>query len=1488
MKAKHLLLSLLLGLGLAVGLLLALGGRSAPAGATSQHGPMLSEVKEPVRQPQRAAMAGSVITVCLGGGCDYSSVQDAVDGAVGGDIIKVAQGAYTGVQQRAGITQVVYISKSLTIQGGYTTTNWTTPYPLTQPTTLDAQGQGRVLVVTGAVAPILEGLRITGGDATGLGGGLGIASSGANGAGGGAFVVTATVTFSNCTIFDNLASGSMVGYGGGLYLYFSPATLTNNAIYSNTAGSGGQGYGGGAYLEESDAALTGNAIYSNTASSVDTGGGGGVQLEFCDAELTGNVIRDNIASASAWGFGGGLNLGDGGTELRDNVVRDNVASTSSKGKGGGIQAHGAPLLVNTVLVGNSSGTTADSCGAGISVEFASVRMLHTTLHDNTGSDGSGICVEGSVALTNTILTSQTVGITVTAGSTATLNGVLWHANSSGNAGGAGLINLSNEYTHTPAFAGDGYHLTSGSYAIDRGVSSGVTDDIDGEARDTPDLGADEWVSAPAELEVCPSGCTYSTIQAAVDAANPGDTVKVALGNYDDVYQRAGITQVVYISKTITIRGGYLEPGFAEPPDPDTNLTTLEAGGQGRVIYITGGINPTIEGLRITGGDATGLGGGPFGMDSGGGVYVVTATATISNNHVFSNTSGSVGNGGGLYLHQSDGVVANNGIYSNTCGSCGGGLFVHESSATVSGNAIYANQSDCDGGGVCTEEGSATFRGNTIYSNTAGDYGGGVFAYHAVDTLVNNAVFDNSAGKAGSGLHVDTSSFYLVHTTVARNTGGDGSGVHVTDDGGPSHSFVVLTNTILVSQTTGITVGLNNTGILKGVLWFINGANTGGAGFINATDEYTGSPAFAGDGYHLTSGSYAIDRGVSTGVTDDIDGETRNAPDLGADEWVSAPAELEVCPSGCTYSTIQAAVDAANPGDIVKVAADVYDDVHQRVGITQVVYISKTVTIRGGYLAPGFAEPPDPDTNVTILDAGGRGRVVYITGGINPTLEGLHLTGGDATGLGGGPWSYDGAGGGVYVFTATATISGCEVYGNLASSVSWNAGGGIYLWHSPSRLINNEIYNNTASEGSHAFVAGEGGGVAMAGSDATLTGNVIRDNVASDGDEGIGGGLYIEGCDPVLRDNVVRGNAASDITYGQGGGIYVGPFSSPVMTNTVLYGNFGGTTADSWGAGLAVEMASVRLVHPTIHYNSGGVGNGVYAMSGSTVAMTNAIVADQATVGITVETGCAVTIDGVLWYDNGANVGGGGSISVTNELTGAPAFAADGYHLQSGSKAIDAGVQAGVAWDIDGQPRYVPDLGADEWSGEITVDSDTGGAIIFVNGQGLTTTIEVAPGAVTETVTLQFTPIPSSTLPPLPGSLKHSSIAFELDAFCYRSYSIYLPLLLRSYSGSSSRAASGIGAAHSTRRCEASSLSSSSGPTPCSPQFQIPVTITIYYSDADIAGLDESSLRLYYWTGAYWEDAAATCSPASTYFTDTVANVLQVPICHLSEFGLMGD
>jgi hypothetical protein len=123
-------------------------------------------------------------------------VQEAVDSASEGGVIKVVAGTYTGVQVRPRndtttgvVTRVVYVSKTVTIQGGYTTSNWTTADPEARATIVDAENQGRVFYVTGAISPTIEGLHIIGGNADLLQG-----FPPADDAGAGVYVITAAAT----------------------------------------------------------------------------------------------------------------------------------------------------------------------------------------------------------------------------------------------------------------------------------------------------------------------------------------------------------------------------------------------------------------------------------------------------------------------------------------------------------------------------------------------------------------------------------------------------------------------------------------------------------------------------------------------------------------------------------------------------------------------------------------------------------------------------------------------------------------------------------------------------------------------------------------------------------------------------------------------------------------------------------------------------------------------------------------------------------------------------------------------------------------------------------------------------------------------------------------------------------------------------------------------------------------------------------------------
>ncbi|NIO69597.1 MAG: hypothetical protein GTN71_11340 [Anaerolineae bacterium] len=384
-----------------------------------------------------------------------------------------------------------------------------------------------------------------------------------------------------------------------------------------------------------------------------------------------------------------------------------------------------------------------------------------------------------------------------------------------------------------------------------------------------------------------------TVQYAVDQAQAGEEVRVASGLYTGVQGRPApseylnppasgvITQVVYISKTVTIRGGYTT-AFTDPPDPEANQTTLDAQGEGRVLFITGDISPTIEGLHITNGDAAGLG-GRSSTDVGGGVYVINATVIISNNRMFSNTAQY---GGGLYLHDSDATLSGNTVTDNTASERGGGLYLWSSDATLSGNAVMSNTTGYSGGGLFLQfSDNAALSGNAVISNTA-QVGGGLYLWGSDATLTNNVVADNQATSSGSGLGIRDSSPSLLHTTIARNSGG--SGVFVTSLSG-DYGTVALTNTILVSHShsVGIDVMAGNTATLESTLWYGNVTDWVGAGtIVTGTHNYWGDPLFATDGYHLMDGSAAIDKGVDAGVTTDIDGDSRpqgSAPDLGADE-----------------------------------------------------------------------------------------------------------------------------------------------------------------------------------------------------------------------------------------------------------------------------------------------------------------------------------------------------------------------------------------------------------------------------------------------------------------------------------------------------------------------------------------------------------------------------------------------------------------------------
>jgi len=473
-------------------------------------------------------------------------------------------------------------------------------------------------------------------------------------------------------------------------------------------------------------------------------------------------------------------------------------------------------------------------------------------------------------------------------------------------------------------------------------------------------------------------------------------------------------------------------------------------------------------------------------------------------------------------------------------------------------------------------------------------------------------------------------------------------------------------------------------------------------------------------------------------------------------YASAAAVLDV-PSQA-YPTIQSAINAAQNGDTVQVAAGTYNE--------RLTWATKSISLIGAGAA------------VTIVDAQKLGRCLNVTNVPDTArIEGFTFTGGSANsgaGLylsnssptvanniitGNSATSYDG--GGISASAFSGTLRGNTIAGNSAT----RTGGGIYVTGSSSvsssfTLEGNNILDNSASGSGGAYFQystvtltdntfsrnmGTGttwaspGGLMLSNSTATLTGNTVTGNsTAVDG-----GGMYIYISKAELINNTIGlpgvdgdqkplGNHADR----NGGGLYVGPYSEVKMDGNKILSNsatssggglaaMGGTSltitsnlflgndAGSVGGGILLKVAGV-LVNNVIARNTAAHGGGARSENVSPTLTNNTIVLNTGGGYERYPSGSATVTNCILWGNTGdpdlSGVGatysdvGTGNTAGTGNISADPLFvdAADNdYHLTAQSPCVDAGSNAAPALpatDKDGNPRIqssAPDMGAYE-------------------------------------------------------------------------------------------------------------------------------------------------------------------------------------------------
>lgn len=224
---------------------------------------------------------------------------------------------------------------------------------------------------------------------------------------------------------------------------------------------------------------------------------------------------------------------------------------------------------------------------------------------------------------------------------------------------------------------------------------------------------------------------YPTIQAAIDAARPGDTVWVADGTYSGSGNRA----LDFAGKAIAVRS---ENG------PDACIINGRRRDFAFVFRNGEGPHSVVDGFTLANGGRT---------DFGGGIQCLSGAPTIVNCILIGNSADR--SGGGIYCSASSPTIQSCTFVDNTADEQGGGLYSEADSHPVVVDCTFTgNWAGAGGAAGSAEGGSLELRQCLLFDNSAPSDGAAVVTFGAAVTLANCTIARNEAGRAGGGLWSD--------------------------------------------------------------------------------------------------------------------------------------------------------------------------------------------------------------------------------------------------------------------------------------------------------------------------------------------------------------------------------------------------------------------------------------------------------------------------------------------------------------------------------------------------------------------------------------------------------------------------------------------------------------------------------------------------------------------------------------------------------------
>ena len=568
--------------------------------------------------------------------------------------------------------------------------------------------------------------------------------------------------------------------------------------------------------------------------------------------ITGGDADDLFGDPDGSNAGGGI-FGDRASPIIvNNIITGNFgcdSCSSTYGRGGGVYLLEAPstaLVSNNLIANNVADNTTWGQGGGLMLRDSYAEVTGNEIRDNraglSAGYGGGITIVGGepVIAENEIhdnVAGQSVqglggGIFVWSDTTATIKGnEIYYNRAISGAGDPSLISR-----------GGGIYY-SGYPKVEAAIY-------------------DNQIRSNTASPISPQG--YGGGLYATGLVTPsliaGNTFESNIAGFNDNGKGGGI----YVDASeARLEGNELY---------DNTASWAGSLGQGGAIFMEGSL-VTIRGnavSRNTGGGFTGLPASTIGY--GGGMVISDTVALVQDNQILSNratNSPGFAVGGGIYAFTSTLQIVGNVISGNSLtpgvAGYGGGLYLHESQVTVDSNAIVGNRADA----------------------AADGRGGGIrLAFCPAFTLTNNIIAGNQSTTYASGVGVAESAGWIGHNTVADNTGGDGSGVHVS-----LSSDAKLYGNIISGQAIGIVNGdWPASTVTADYTLFEANTNDYSAG-VTSLNPIPG-PALLQPDYHIPLGSSAINRVPPLAwVTVDIDGDPRPTSvwsDAGADERDDVP------------------------------------------------------------------------------------------------------------------------------------------------------------------------------------------------------------------------------------------------------------------------------------------------------------------------------------------------------------------------------------------------------------------------------------------------------------------------------------------------------------------------------------------------------------------------------------------------------------------------